>query len=96
MSVTPYNDSATGKKAQVEQMFDKIAPKYDLLNRVLSLGIDVSWRKKALGYLKADNPQEMLDVATGTADVAIMLQKCYNPSILLVLISPTKCWILVA
>jgi demethylmenaquinone methyltransferase/2-methoxy-6-polyprenyl-1,4-benzoquinol methylase len=79
MSVTPYNDSATGKKAQVEQMFDKIAPKYDLLNRVLSLGIDVSWRKKALGYLKADQPQEILDVATGTADVAIMAAKMLQP-----------------
>jgi demethylmenaquinone methyltransferase / 2-methoxy-6-polyprenyl-1,4-benzoquinol methylase len=79
MSVTPYNDSAAGKKAQVEQMFDKIAPKYDLLNRVLSLGIDVSWRKKALGYLKADQPQEMLDVATGTADVAIMAAKMLQP-----------------
>lgn len=78
-TVTPYG-SGQGKKAEVERMFDKIAPKYDLLNRVLSLGIDVSWRKKALGYLKSAQPQEILDVATGTADVAILAAKMLNPS----------------
>jgi demethylmenaquinone methyltransferase / 2-methoxy-6-polyprenyl-1,4-benzoquinol methylase len=77
--VTPYKDASSGKKEQVEQMFDKIAPKYDVLNRVLSLGIDVWWRKRALGYLKADRPQQMLDVATGTADVAIMAAKMLKP-----------------
>jgi demethylmenaquinone methyltransferase / 2-methoxy-6-polyprenyl-1,4-benzoquinol methylase len=77
--VTPYNDNAASKKEQVEQMFDKIAPKYDLLNRVLSLGIDVSWRKKALGYLLPHHPQNLLDVATGTADVAIMAAKMLQP-----------------
>jgi len=77
--VTPYG-SGSGKKAEVERMFDKIAPKYDLLNRVLSLGIDVSWRKKALGYLKPEQPKELLDVATGTADVAILAAKMLNPN----------------
>jgi demethylmenaquinone methyltransferase / 2-methoxy-6-polyprenyl-1,4-benzoquinol methylase len=77
--VTPYKDNSASKKAQVEQMFDKIAPKYDLLNRVLSLGIDISWRKKALSYLKPLQPQHMLDVATGTADVAIMAAKMLQP-----------------
>ena len=76
--VTPYGSGA-GKKAEVERMFDTIAPKYDLLNRVLSLGIDVSWRKKALSYLTA-NPQSILDVATGTADVAIMAAKRLRPA----------------
>ncbi len=76
--VTPYGGDS--KKAEVEQMFDKIAPRYDLLNRVLSLGIDISWRKRALGYLKKENPQQMLDVATGTADVAIMATKLLNPT----------------
>lgn len=76
--VTPYG-SSDGKKAEVERMFDKIAPKYDLLNRVLSLGIDVSWRKHALGYLKNDRPQSILDVATGTADVAILAAKMLEP-----------------
>lgn len=60
-------------------MFDRIAPKYDLLNRVLSLGIDVWWRKKAIAYLKAARPAEILDVATGTADVAILMAKILNP-----------------
>ncbi len=77
--VTPYKNAAEGKKAQVEQMFDNIAPKYDLLNRVLSLGIDVSWRRKALGYLVPHSPQRILDVATGTADVAIMAAKMLQP-----------------
>jgi len=77
--VTPYG-SSSGKKAEVEQMFDKIAPKYDLLNRVLSLGIDISWRKKALNYLRSAQPQQILDVATGTADVAIMAAKRLKPA----------------
>ena len=77
-SVTPYGSGA-GKKAEVEHMFDTIAPKYDLLNRVLSLGIDVSWRKTALGYLKSAQPKDILDVATGTADVAIMAAKMLKP-----------------
>lgn len=76
--VTPYGSEA-GKKAEVEQMFDRIAPKYDLLNRVLSLGIDVWWRKRAIGYLKAEKPAEILDVATGTADVAILMAKLLKP-----------------
>ncbi|MBN8680640.1 MAG: bifunctional demethylmenaquinone methyltransferase/2-methoxy-6-polyprenyl-1,4-benzoquinol methylase UbiE [Chitinophagales bacterium] len=76
--VKPYNSEA-GKKAEVEQMFDRIAPKYDLLNRVLSLGIDVWWRKKAIAYLKAAKPAEILDVATGTADVAILMARILNP-----------------
>jgi demethylmenaquinone methyltransferase / 2-methoxy-6-polyprenyl-1,4-benzoquinol methylase len=77
-AVTPYNIEE-GKKAQVERMFDNIAPKYDLLNRVLSLGIDVWWRKKALRYLRPLHPQKMLDVATGTADVAIMAATMLHP-----------------
>jgi len=77
-TVTPYNADES-KKAQVERMFDKIAPRYDLLNRVLSLGVDVWWRKRALGYLKAGRPQEILDVATGTADVAILAAKMLKP-----------------
>ncbi|HNL38333.1 MAG TPA: bifunctional demethylmenaquinone methyltransferase/2-methoxy-6-polyprenyl-1,4-benzoquinol methylase UbiE [Saprospiraceae bacterium] len=76
--VTPYND-AEAKKAQVERMFDNIAPRYDLLNRVLSLGIDVQWRKKALNYLRELAPQSLLDVATGTADVAIMAARQLSP-----------------
>ncbi len=77
--VTPYG-SGDSKKVEIEKMFDKIAPKYDLLNRVLSLGIDVSWRKRAISYLQSGQPKEMLDVATGTADVAIMAAKILKPS----------------
>jgi demethylmenaquinone methyltransferase / 2-methoxy-6-polyprenyl-1,4-benzoquinol methylase len=76
--VTPYNASE-GKKEQIERMFDSIAPQYDLLNRLLSLGIDISWRKRAINYLKDSNPQEILDVATGTADVAILMTKLLSP-----------------
>ena len=60
-------------------MFNRIAPQYDFLNRFLSAGIDISWRKKALSYLKKDNPQTILDVATGTADVAMLAAKILQP-----------------
>ncbi len=59
-------------------MFDGIAVRYDFLNRFLSLGIDIGWRKKAINQLKALNPSTLLDVATGTADVAIMAKKRLN------------------
>lgn len=72
--VTPYNSEAT-KKSQVEDMFDNIAPKYDLLNHVLSMKIDVLWRNKLVRWMKNDNPLEVLDVATGTGDLAITIEK---------------------
>jgi demethylmenaquinone methyltransferase / 2-methoxy-6-polyprenyl-1,4-benzoquinol methylase len=75
----PY-DPEESKKIQVERMFDNIAPNYDRLNRVLSLGIDVWWRKRAISYLKAAQPREILDVATGTADVALLMAKILKPS----------------
>jgi len=71
MTVVPYKDSDDNKKAQVASMFDNISPKYDLLNRVLSFGIDIYWRKQALKFLKKQKPKYMLDIATGTADFAI-------------------------
>lgn len=69
--VKPDQNSSDTKKQQVEQMFDDIARRYDLLNRSLSLGIDISWRKKTINSLKEVNPKRILDVATGTADLAI-------------------------
>lgn len=69
--VKPYPGAEGTKKQQVSQMFDNISPKYDLLNRLLSAGIDVTWRKKAIDQLAALHPQKMLDVATGTGDLAI-------------------------
>ncbi len=68
-TVTPYNDTRT-KKAQVEEMFDNIAPRYDFLNHLLTFGIDISWRKKAVRSLSSIQPKKILDVASGTGDFA--------------------------
>lgn len=73
--VTPYKDSGLGKKEQVAQMFDTISGNYDGLNRVISLGIDVKWRKKVLKLVAAQNPERILDIATGTGDLAILMAK---------------------
>lgn len=72
--VTPYNTEA-GKKKEVEDMFDNIAPKYDLLNHVLSMKIDVLWRNTLVKWMNKDQPKFVLDVATGTGDLAIAVQK---------------------
>lgn len=69
--VIPYKEEELGKKEQVALMFNNISPKYDLLNHLLSLGIDIQWRKKAIKLLKSVQPKTILDVATGTADFAI-------------------------
>ena len=69
--VTPYKNQATSKKVQVASMFDNIAPKYDFLNQLLSLGIHKGWRKKSINLLKEQNPKLILDIATGTGDFAI-------------------------
>ena len=60
-----------GRKQQVQVMFNKIAGRYDLLNHLLSMGIDRGWRKKLVKLMAQDNPQRILDLATGTADLAI-------------------------
>lgn len=73
-NVTPYH-SQESKKNQVEDMFDNIAPKYDLLNHVLSMKIDVLWREKLVKWMRQDQPKEVLDVATGTGDLAIAVHK---------------------
>jgi demethylmenaquinone methyltransferase/2-methoxy-6-polyprenyl-1,4-benzoquinol methylase len=75
--VKPY-EAKGSKKTQVSNMFDNIAPYYDLLNRVLSLGIDKTWRKKAIKLLQEDQPKVVLDVATGTADLALETAKRIN------------------
>jgi len=72
-NVTPYKDSGLGKKEQVAQMFDTISGNYDGLNRVISFGIDVKWRKKVLNLVAAKNPKTILDIATGTGDLAILM-----------------------
>lgn len=76
--VVPY-ESSENKGAQVERMFDSIAGRYDTLNHTLSMGIDHGWRKKGLLSLKDLNPQSILDIATGTGDLAILANKLLNP-----------------
>ena len=71
--ITPYKDSALGKKEQVAQMFDTISGNYDNLNRVISFGIDIKWRKKVLQIVSQSNPKIILDIATGTGDLAILM-----------------------
>src|SRR5580698_5672093 len=85
--IVPFKDSELGKKQQIAEMFDKIAFRYDFLNRFLSAGIDVYWRKRAIRELRgllAAGPAKraatsvtMLDVATGTGDMAVLLARCY-------------------
>ncbi len=72
-NVTPYQDSDLGKKEQVTQMFDTISEHYDGLNRVISFGIDIKWRKRVVAILKKKKPEMLLDIATGTGDLAINL-----------------------
>jgi len=79
--VTPYKDSQLGKKKQVEQMFDTISENYDGLNRVISFGIDTSWRKKVIDLVKQTNPKNALDIATGTGDLAISLAEAGVPKV---------------
>jgi demethylmenaquinone methyltransferase/2-methoxy-6-polyprenyl-1,4-benzoquinol methylase len=78
-SVVPDSLSGQSKKEQVADMFDNIAYRYDFLNRFLSAGLDISWRRKALGFLKELQPKKILDVATGTGDVAIMASGLLKP-----------------
>ncbi len=72
--VTPYKDSRS-KKEQVTEMFDNVSYKYDFLNRLLTFGIDVRWRKLVVKTVAKNNPKQLLDIATGTGDFAIMLSK---------------------
>lgn len=78
-TVMPYKHSGQGKKDQVATMFDHIAGRYDFLNRFLSCRIDVLWRRKMLSKLRPLKPRTILDVATGTGDVAIMATRMLNP-----------------
>jgi demethylmenaquinone methyltransferase/2-methoxy-6-polyprenyl-1,4-benzoquinol methylase len=71
MAVVPYKDKDTSKREQVAEMFDNISPKYDLLNHVLSGGIDILWRKRAIRELRPYAPKTILDIATGTGDFAL-------------------------
>lgn len=76
--ILPYNDHEQ-KSAQVERMFDSIAGKYDFLNHTLSLGFDKGWRRKGIAFLRPFAPKQMLDIATGTGDLAISMFKTLQP-----------------
>lgn len=77
--IIPFQESEKAKKEQVAEMFDAIAGKYDFMNRFLSARTDVSWRKKAINALKKNNPKYILDIATGTVDMAIRACKMLDP-----------------
>jgi demethylmenaquinone methyltransferase / 2-methoxy-6-polyprenyl-1,4-benzoquinol methylase len=77
--IIPYKESGKTKKEQVAEMFDNIAGRYDFMNRFLSARTDIGWRKKAIRLLKKDNPRKILDMATGTADMAIMACRILDP-----------------
>lgn len=74
MTVKPYGTEGS-KKQEVREMFDNIAPTYDFLNHALSLNIDKIWRRKSIRTLKSLNPKKILDIATGTGDLAIEAMK---------------------
>ncbi|MEO0470212.1 MAG: bifunctional demethylmenaquinone methyltransferase/2-methoxy-6-polyprenyl-1,4-benzoquinol methylase UbiE [Bacteroidota bacterium] len=86
--VTPYQQPDASKKEQVTEMFDNIAPSYDLLNRALSFGIDISWRRKAVKMLAKYQPKTIVDIATGTGDFAIEARKLNPEQIIGIDISP--------
>ena len=86
--VTPYKDSNSSKKEQVTKMFDTISGEYDNLNRVISFGIDIKWRNKVVAIVKATNPKNVLDIATGTGDLAISLAETNAEKIIGLDISP--------
>ena len=78
--VKPYSAEGS-KKEQVAEMFDNISERYDFLNHLLSMGIDKGWRKKVVSLVKSGNATTVLDVATGTGDLAIALKKGTNAEV---------------
>lgn len=80
--IVPYS-SSENKGAQVERMFDSIAENYDTLNHTLSMGIDRSWRQKSISTLAASQPKKILDIATGTGDLAIQAYGILKPESIL-------------
>ncbi len=86
--ITPYKTSTLSKKEQIAQMFDTISGNYDGLNRVISFGIDVKWRKKVLAHVSKINPTTVLDIATGTGDLAILMAETSAKKIIGLDISP--------
>jgi demethylmenaquinone methyltransferase / 2-methoxy-6-polyprenyl-1,4-benzoquinol methylase len=81
MPAVPYKNSERSKKVQVEEMFDEISPRYDLLNHLLSVNIDKTWRRKAIEMLRPYKPGRIIDIATGTADFALEAARL-NPQLI--------------
>lgn len=75
--IKPYKELGSSKKEQVAEMFDNISERYDFLNHLLSLSIDKGWRNKVVKMVQRDQPRQILDVATGTADLAIALARIH-------------------
>jgi len=82
MTVVPYKQQVGTKKDQVVQMFNKISKRYDFLNHFLSLGIDITWRKRAIKLLEPESPKQILDIATGTGDFAIQAMSLHPEKII--------------
>jgi len=78
--INPYGDDSRRKDEQVRDMFDHIAPAYDFMNRAMTLGIDRLWRRSAIREIARENPQKIIDVATGTADLAIEMARRIAPA----------------
>ena len=78
---TKVDNSASNKTLRVKNMFDRIAPKYDFFNRLFSLRIDLLWRKSLVNWMQSDDPKQVLDVATGTGELAITLWKKFRVKI---------------
>ncbi len=79
--VTPYKNTNKGKKEQVTEMFDNVSKEYDFLNRVLTFGLDINWRKKVVKIVAENKAKNILDIATGTGDLAINLAKIKDAKI---------------
>jgi len=86
--IKPYKNNPLGKKEQVTKMFNTISKDYDGLNRVISFGIDIKWRKKVVDIVKKQSPKQILDIATGTGDLAINLAETSARKIIGLDISP--------
>ena len=78
-NVTPYKDGSN-KKSQIRLMFDRVAGRYDMMNRLMSMGVDIGWRKKLIRDMGKAEPKYILDMATGTGDLAIMAARSIKGS----------------
>lgn len=87
-SIKPDQNQPETKKTQVTRMFDGISKSYDMLNRIITLGIDVLWRKRVVKMLKKEEPNSLLDIATGTGDLVIELAQLEADKIIGLDISP--------